>query len=70
MKVPIFHITCKGIAFYCNHYPVFGEIMKSADYLMVDGTHPSDITPMICGNCGQHVSPSDLTPDAKHLSVH
>ncbi len=52
---PIFHKTCKRIAFYYTHRPMKGEMMTAVRARHVNGTRLEKGQPMICGSCGENI---------------
>ena len=47
--------TCGEIAFYLDHKPVKGEVIKPESITMLDGRHPLRGGRAICGSCGMGV---------------
>ena len=58
---PIFHKTCRHVAFYYTHRPERGEMMTAVRARDIDGKRLEKGAPMECGSCGCHIeSPSHL----------
>ena len=52
---PIFHKTCRHIAFYYTHRPERGEMMTAVRARAIDGKRLEKGTPMMCGSCHEHI---------------
>ncbi len=44
---------CGGEAFYTDIKPSMGELVKSEDFVLPDGSHPTEGSQIICPRCQQ-----------------
>lgn len=51
------HPACDGNAFFIDHMPHPGELLKRINVRFEDGTTPGPGTLMLCGHCGLSVGP-------------
>ncbi len=56
--LPVYHRTCKGLAFYYTHMPVRGEMLTASRARTVKGKRCEAATPIMCGTCRGNVLPS------------
>lgn len=57
---PIFHKTCKQIAFYYTHVPEKCEMMTATRARDIDGKTIEPGAPMVCGSCKLNVGMRNL----------
>lgn len=59
--LPIYHITgCQQAAFYTKHRLYPGDLMRSENFALPDGSPIEEGSLMRCGTCYDAVNKSDL----------
>jgi len=58
---PVYHPKCGGVAFYTVRKLETGDRLSSEDAILVDGSRPKPLEPVICSSCGE--PPDYLTYD-------
>ena len=56
-KYGYFHAPCGGLAFYIDHEPSPGEVLKPKNVILMDGSPPKPAEGLFCDHCGQGVGP-------------
>lgn len=69
MKYAYMHSQCGKVAFYIDHMPEPGNIVRAKDFTMLDGSAiascTAPCTPFVCGSCGKkirYLSYNDVKP--------
>jgi len=57
---PIWHYTCRDIAFFYSQPPGVGVGLESSKAYDYDGNHPETNSPMVCGACHETIKKLDL----------
>jgi hypothetical protein len=64
-RFPVYHSkglkACKKIAFYTTKRWKKGELMKSAEGILIDGSAPAGKSPILCGSCRRRLAPTHLS---------
>lgn len=51
----ITHAVCGKTAFYAKTKPYPGMLMRSSDFVQLDGSHLELASDMVCGSCGENI---------------
>lgn len=53
--ITVIHKRCGMPAFYFKNKLYSGDLIMASNVILLDGSHPVEHSPMICGSCGKTI---------------
>jgi len=64
--IRVIHNKCGGIAFYFRERLYPGDILRSSNVILKDGSDAIPTSPIVCGSCHEHIELNSSQVEQQH----